>query len=81
MRTEHTESMTTTGVSLSGVVADDTLTPSLSAHPARLNHHSGGDPVPRGDHHTSAEVDGWKVDEHWTAVTAYLADLYLPDEG
>ena len=27
------------------------------------------------------EADHWRVDEYWTAVTAYLADLYLPNEG
>ena len=27
------------------------------------------------------DVEGWKVDEHWTAMTAYLAEMYLPYEG
>ena len=29
----------------------------------------------------SPDVAGWKVDEHWTAMTAYLAEMYLPCEG
>lgn len=25
--------------------------------------------------------ENWKMDAHWTAVSAYLAEMYLPNEG
>ena len=25
--------------------------------------------------------DGWQVDEHWVAVTSYLAEMDFPNEG
>ena len=31
-------------------------------------------PVPSG------EVD-WKAEDHWTALTSYMADMYFPNEG
>ncbi|MDA2927736.1 hypothetical protein MYX78_11000 [Acidobacteria bacterium AH-259-G07] len=32
---------------------------------------------------TAASVDdeSWKLDEHWAAVTAYVAEMYFPNEG
>ncbi len=83
MRTEHTENITSRGVTLSEVVTAGTVSHSLSssAHPAPVKHYPGGGRSPGGDYQSSVEVEGWKVDEHWTAVSAYLVELYLPDEG
>ncbi len=25
--------------------------------------------------------ENWELDEHWTAVVSYLADLHIPNEG
>ena len=81
MRTEQTLDLTSAGASFTGVVAGDTQSiPSFSAQPLSVASHAGVESLPRGDHRV-VDGDHWKVDEHWTAVTAYLADLYLPNEG
>ena len=82
MRTQQTSDLTSAGASFTGIVADDTQSiPSFSAPPVQAIHALGGEPVSRGDHQSAVHGDDWKVDEHWTAVTGYLADLYLPNEG
>jgi len=83
MRTEHTENITSRGVTFSEVAAAGAVShsESISARPAPVNHYPGGGRSPRGDPQSSVDVVGWKVDEHWSAVSAYLVDLYLPDEG
>ncbi len=80
MRTEQTLDLTTVGASFTGVVAGNTH-PSFSARPLPAAGHPDVGRLPQGDHRGLVDGDHWKVDEHWTAVTAYLADLYLPNEG
>ena len=81
MRTEQTLDLNSAGASFTGVVAGDTQSiPSLSAQPLPAASQAGVGSLPQGDHGVM-DGDHWKVDEHWTAVTAYLADLYLPNEG
>ena len=82
MRTEQTLDLTSAGASFTGVVAGDTQSiPYLSAQPPRpVARHTGVESLPRADDRVM-DGDAWKVDEHWTAVSAYLADLYLPNEG
>ena len=82
MRTEQTLDLTSAGASFTGIVGGDTQSiPPLWAEPVQVVHPLGGEPVPRGDYQSAVDGDHWKVDEHWTAVTAYLANLYLPNEG
>ncbi len=82
MRTEQRTDLTNAGASFTGVVSGETQNPpSFSAPPLAVVGHPGVDSLPGGDQVGGADPDQWKVDEHWTAVTAYLADLYLPNEG
>ena len=82
MRTEETLNLTSAGVSFTGVVSGETQhLPSFSAQPLTVMDRPGVGTIPRGDQVGGEDPDPWKVDEHWTAVTAYLADLYLPNEG
>ncbi len=82
MRTEQTLNLTGAGASLPGVVSADTQNiPSFSAQPLAVVGHPSVESLPRGNQVGGVDPEQWKVDEHWTAVTAYLADLYLPNEG
>ncbi len=87
MRTEENLNLTGAGASLTGTVSGETQNlASFSTQPLTVIGHRGFGSFPRGDELGGDELGGagpdqWKVDEHWTAVTAYLADLYLPNEG
>ncbi len=82
MRTEQTLDLTSSGASLTGDVAGDTRSiPSFSTQPLPVASQLDVEWPLRGEHRGLVDGDDWKVDEHWTAVTAYLADLYLPNEG
>ena len=35
--------------------------------------------APRGE--ALPELDNWRVDEHWVAVTSYVAEMDFPNEG
>ena len=81
MRTEETLDLTNASASFEGFVSADTQIPFFSAQPLAVIGRPGVAALPREDQVGGVEPDQWKVDEHWTAVTAYLADLYLPNEG
>ena len=82
MRTEQTLTLTSADVSLAGAVSGEAQSqPSFSAQPLTVMGHRGVGSFPRADSVVGVAPDHWRVDEHWTAVTAYLADLYLPNEG
>lgn len=55
-------------------------------------HHLTGMRPPRGLSRSAAATvttaprmrpaqENWQLDEHWTAVVSYLADLHIPNEG
>ena len=80
MRTEETFNLTSAGASLTGVISGGYVH-SYSAPTQAVPGHPDVESFPRRDQADPVAPDQWKVDEHWTAVTAYLAQLYLPNEG
>ena len=38
-------------------------------------------PVPASRRESLPEPDDWQMDEHWLAVTSYLAEMDFPNEG
>ena len=64
---------------------DETVDPSMFARRLRRRRSRtsarGEAQVSPGTGPTPSADEDWKRDEHWGAITAYLAHMYFPNEG